>query len=154
MTMMSIRSRTSPAGDPSSPPARILLVEPDEVLSRLTRLTLEDCGYSVVEARSGRDALHTAQRETFDLLIADLSIPDFDPCGLARQLERSASATYVLYLTTHPGRLSELRECAPSDSRRLLEKPFGVTELSSAVRRTLLSLPAEQSDFRHERQSQ
>jgi DNA-binding response OmpR family regulator len=55
---------------------RVLVVEDFDSLRELTRMMLEREGASVVEARSGREALDAARTERFDVALMDLGLPD------------------------------------------------------------------------------
>src|SRR5439155_22893699 len=56
----------------------ILVVEDEPVLLDLAQLILQDCGYRVLDASSGVDALTVWQRHqgAVDLLLTDMIMPD------------------------------------------------------------------------------
>ena len=56
----------------------ILLVEDEANQRLLYQMELEDEGYEVVFACTGREALQEAQRERPDLVVLDLRMPDMD----------------------------------------------------------------------------
>jgi CheY-like chemotaxis protein len=58
--------------------ARILLVEDDQDIRTLFRMTLTSAGYFVREARDGLEAIATLQIEAFDAILLDLSMPRID----------------------------------------------------------------------------
>ena len=55
--------------------SRILLVEDNDELRRLMRLALENEGYRVDAVRSAEDGLRRLERERFDLLLTDYTLP-------------------------------------------------------------------------------
>lgn len=67
-------------------PEKILIVDDDIDTLRLVRLMLERQGFEVVEASNGRLALDIAQRETPDLILLDIMMPDLDGFEVTRQL--------------------------------------------------------------------
>lgn len=56
----------------------VLLVEDYDDARELIRLWLEGCGYRVVAARDGTEAVEAARRECPDLVIMDMSLPVLD----------------------------------------------------------------------------
>src|SRR5213079_1526689 len=59
----------------------ILVVEDYEDASLAMRLALEDCGYHILEASDGAQAVEVAARERPQIILMDLNLPVMD--GLA-----------------------------------------------------------------------
>jgi CheY-like chemotaxis protein len=62
----------------------ILMVDDDAWDRQLFRTLLEEAGYRVVEASSGKDALHAVLNTRLDLVILDLSMPEMDGLEVLR----------------------------------------------------------------------
>jgi signal transduction histidine kinase len=82
-----LRSANSDYGETS---LRILLVEDHDGIARACQRLLVSHGHFVVRAAGAASALAAAQREKFDLLVCDLSLPDGSGLELLPQL-RSCS---------------------------------------------------------------
>lgn len=67
---------------------RILVVDDDEASCRLVGEVLTLAGARVVETASATEALRTARREPFDVVISDIAMPDTDGYTLAAALRR------------------------------------------------------------------
>lgn len=67
---------------------KILIAEDRPSSRELIRTVLEGCGYIVVEAADGRQAVDVARRELPDLLIVDLQMPALDGLGVLAELRR------------------------------------------------------------------
>lgn len=67
-------------------PEKILIVDDDIDTLRLVRLMLERQGYEVVEASNGRMAVDIALRDTPDLILLDIMMPDMDGYEVTRLL--------------------------------------------------------------------
>jgi len=82
-------------------PQRILVANHDEVALRQTSKRLDEMGFSVKCAKSGREALATLEREWFPLLITALKMPVMGGVGLTEALRSAPSTddTYVILLT-------------------------------------------------------
>ena len=58
--------------------ARILVIDDEEELRRIIRMTLEQAGHEVVEARNGGDGLRRQEEAAVDLIITDIMMPETD----------------------------------------------------------------------------
>ena len=93
----------SPALPPATEPsARILLVEDNETDALLLRDTLKDAGSPHLEltvAREVKEALRLLGETRFDVVLADLSLPDCQGMETFNQLYSHASETPIILLT-------------------------------------------------------
>ena len=64
----------------------VLVVDDDQVLRELLRRILEKDGYTVVEARNGREALARLAEITPGLILLDLMMPEMDGFELVEEL--------------------------------------------------------------------
>jgi len=117
----------------------ILVAEGEESLRTLLRIGLELCGYTVIAAAGGRDALHLAGQydRPIDLLISDVVLPEMDGPALARQLAALRADLRVLLLSSC---FDEL-DGADLDVA-VLRKPVRPSALVARVREILDSAPA------------
>ena len=67
---------------------RILLVEDNAVNQKLAMRLLEKRGYQVVIAGNGIEALAALERETFDLVLMDVQMPEMDGFEAAAEVRR------------------------------------------------------------------
>jgi CheY-like chemotaxis protein len=103
--------------------------------------TLEAWDHIPVVARNGREALEAADRETFDLIISDLRMPELGGRELYEELARRhpAAAARLVFSTGDAVRGDTLAFLESLD-RPYLHKPFSLAEL-----RTLLSAVAQEA---------
>jgi CheY-like chemotaxis protein len=116
---------------------RILLVE-DERLIRLTLAeTLEDAGYTVVEAVNGDEACQLMNSNNgFDALLTDIQMPGAaDGIEVARSFHRHHPSSPVLFMTGRPDTLTRVGRLSSSEA--LLRKPFGSTQMLEALQSLL-----------------
>ncbi len=107
-----------------------LLLVDDEVLVRMgTAHMLQDIGYHVIKASSGRQALQMlASDQHVDALITDYAMPDMSGAELAAQAAALRPGLKMLLVTGY----ASFDQHAQIDLPRL-EKPFGQNELAAAV---------------------
>ncbi len=130
-----------PLARPDGTPVRctgdetVLLVEDEDAVRSLLRESLEGYGYTVLEARGGAEALAAAgwHRETLDLLVTDLIMPQMGGVELVERLRAERPELRVLYITGYND-----REIAPAEADQphveLLRKPFTGREFARRVR--------------------
>lgn len=115
---------------------RCLIVEDNPRLAEQVRRILEEQTYEVVITGSGRDAEEKCARESFDLIILDLMLPDYDGVQLCRNLRRRKLATPILMLTALSSTEDKV-EGLNAGADDYLTKPFEPEELLARVRALL-----------------
>jgi PAS domain S-box-containing protein len=124
----------------------VLLVEDEESVRELVRLTLTSRGYNVLEAEDGDCGLRIAKefKENIDILITDVVMPGIGGRELAKKLLALRPAISVLYLSGYTEDTVVTQDVAgPSIS--FLQKPFTLQNLAKKVREVLRSRSAPAS---------
>jgi DNA-binding response OmpR family regulator len=76
----------------------LLFIEDDDQIRLALRLALEDEGYDVREAATGREGLHMFEDAEPELVLLDLRLPDISGFEVCRQL-RSSSIVPIIIVT-------------------------------------------------------
>jgi two-component system KDP operon response regulator KdpE len=113
----------------------ILLVDDEIQIRRLLRFTLEEAGYSVREADSGRIALGEIALHTPDLIILDLGLPDASGSDVLRAMRQLCSVP-VLVLTVLGHEQSKI-SALDAGADDYMTKPFSGAELLAHLRALL-----------------
>ena len=121
-----------------APGARVLIVDDDPVMRRLTTRALQNDGYVLTEATNGREALEVMRRETPDLVILDFVMPELDGLDVLKALRASPTTASlpVLILTSETDE-SSTRAGFDVGATDYLTKPFSNPQLSARVRACL-----------------
>jgi DNA-binding response OmpR family regulator len=82
-----------------SPSPRLLLLEDELPLARIVRESLERQGYQVHHAANGVLGLAAFQRDTFDLCIVDVMLPQLDGFAFVAEVRRTNQQVPILFLT-------------------------------------------------------
>lgn len=125
----------------------ILLVEDDPALRKLARGMLEEYGYGVLDAGSGKEAMAiwNVRHEQIRLLFTDIVLPDgMSGWKLAEELRAKNPDLKVIYSTGFSSE-SLNRRFDPQSCHVLLRKPYPVQTLVRAVRDCLDNVPAIQA---------
>jgi PAS domain S-box-containing protein len=118
----------------------ILLAEDETSLRNLTRNTLQGCGYTVLEAKDGTEALKISRNhdEPIDLLLTDVVMPEMGGLALAQELSRERPAMKVVYMSGYTGRTFGAQGPIEPGSFFLM-KPFTRDGLTQKIREALES---------------
>jgi len=117
---------------------KILTVDDSASMRNLVKMTLLDAGFEVAQANDGREALTAAQAGNYDLVLADVNMPNMDGIQLIRELRADANyrLTPILMLTTvtNPAQRAEGKAAGATG---WIVKPFHPDQLVTAIRRAL-----------------
>jgi CheY-like chemotaxis protein len=116
----------------------LLLVEDEDAVRVITRHVLERCGYVVLEAQGGKEALQICHDydEPIDLLVTDVVMPHMSGRQLAEQLKRLHPEMKVLYLSGYSGD-AVVRHGVLEAEDAFLQKPFSASAVAYRVREVL-----------------
>lgn len=117
--------------------ARILVVEDSSAMRSFVRAALEEAGVvrEVVEASSGFEALRILPRESFDLAVVDINMPDVNGLELIRFMRGSDAheKTPLLVISSEASERDRERGLSLG-ANAYLAKPFTAEQLVDAVR--------------------
>ena len=111
---------------------RLLLIEDEDALGRLTKQGLELARYSVDWCRNGADGFAKACDNEYAVVLLDLMLPGMDGWTICRKLRDRRSAVPILMLTA----LDEVDERVrgfETGADDYLPKPFAFPELKARV---------------------
>jgi DNA-binding response OmpR family regulator len=112
---------------------RVLIVEDQPNVSNYLKRALEEQGYAVDMACTGREALDWAEVVDFDLIVLDIMLPEIDGIAVCRRLRAKGNQAAILMLTardTVDDRVIGLDAGADD----YLVKPFELRELLARLR--------------------
>jgi CheY-like chemotaxis protein len=112
----------------------VLVVEDDAAVRATTSSLLEDLGYSVLSAETGKAALRIIQENaSLDLVFSDVVMPDgMSGVELARKI--GSLRPHLPVLLTSGYTAQRVLPEAPAGGMALLRKPFTQADLSIAIR--------------------
>jgi two-component system OmpR family response regulator len=120
---------------PSSPeaaPIKILYVEDDARLAKLTLTFFEDRGLVVSHVATGPDAIAAAGKRQFDLVLLDLMLPGVDGIEVCRQLRQRLDVPIIMVTARREDADKVLGLESGADD--YVTKPFSPIELVSRIR--------------------
>jgi DNA-binding NtrC family response regulator len=115
---------------------RILVVDDEPSVLDLCERYLSRQGYSVRTASTGAQARQHLGEETFDLLIADIYLPDEGGVSLLKYVRQQHPDLRTMLITGRAGARTVV-DAIRLDVCEYLCKPFTLNALRSAVERSL-----------------
>jgi len=115
---------------------RILIVDDEPVVVRSCERILTPEGYTVESASNGNEAIVKLGKDSFDLVITDLKMPDIDGLELIRWIRNSKPDTGIVVITGFPSQES-IREALSLRILDYLPKPFSPALLVEITQRAL-----------------
>jgi len=113
----------------------------------LTRQILEECGYRVLEARNGLEALSACEKHNchIDLLMTDVVMPQMGGRELAERLASIYPRTQILFTSGYTDD-AVVRHGVIKAGMNFIQKPYTLDALTRKIRE-LLDAPALLNGF-------
>jgi len=113
----------------------VLLVEDNLVNQKVGRLTLERLGYRVDLASDGFEAIEAAQKQDYDIICMDLSMPGMDGIEATlriRELNVPSAKAKIIAMTGHAF-VEDRNRCLDAGMDHFISKPFDLFELKQTL---------------------
>jgi len=124
------------------------MVIDDEPLMRITiQDALEAEGYEVSIAETGQKGLSLFRKNTVDILITDLKLPDMDGLHLLKEAKRMNPETQVIMITAY-GSIDSAVTAMKEGACDYLTKPFSMDELLLILKRIVRIKQLEEENIR------
>jgi CheY-like chemotaxis protein len=116
----------------------ILLVEDEEMVRMLARRILEECGYSVLEAGNGAEALALCDKHEghIDMLMTDVVMPHMGGRELAERMAQMYPEMRILFTSGYTDD-AVVRHGVIETGMNFIQKPFTPDGLAQKVREVL-----------------
>jgi DNA-binding response OmpR family regulator len=110
----------------------ILVMEDDLSVAKGLEMVLSEEGYTVNLAGTGELALEAFKQKRFDLLVADLRLPDIDGMEVIKQVKEAKPETEVIVITGY-GTTATAVEAMKLGVHDFLPKPFTEDQIKAAI---------------------
>jgi CRP-like cAMP-binding protein len=127
---------------------KILLIEDNPEVRENTGEILDLAGYNVVSAPNGKIGVEMAQKESPDLIICDIMMPELDGYGVLHILNKNANTAGIpfIFLTAKTEK-TDIRKGMNLGADDYLTKPFDDTDLLNAVEARLRKAAMQQQHY-------
>lgn len=113
---------------------QILLVDDEEGIRKILGISLADCGYEVITASNGEEALRVWRKERPQIVLTDIKMPIMDGIELLKKIKEESPDTEVIMLTGH-GDLTLAILSLQFEAADFVTKPINDDALEIALKR-------------------
>jgi nitrogen-specific signal transduction histidine kinase/CheY-like chemotaxis protein len=136
--LISEKSREKRAEEIQRGHETVLLVDDEDIIIDVSQKMLKEIGYKVMLAKSGKEAVevYRKHKDEIDLVILDMIMPDMGGGDVYDTLKKIDPDIVVLLSSGYSinGQATEILE---RGCNGFIQKPFNVSQLSQAIRKTL-----------------
>jgi putative two-component system response regulator len=126
----------------------ILVVDDDDLCRDALAEVLRRCGYDVVTASDGRQALEILAKTDCRMVISDWVMPEMNGLALCRAIRQGRFRRYIyIILLTERQSPQDMIEGLTAGADDFMSKPFHPAEVRDSVRAGEVILSLETSDF-------
>ena len=115
---------------------RVLVVDDEAAMRRVLEIMLQKMGHETRVASNGREALELVQRQSFDLVLTDLRMPEMDGVALLDALRAQDVGVPVIILTAY-GTVESAVEAMKKGAYDYILRPFDVEAVERIITRVL-----------------
>jgi len=128
----------------AAPKKKILVVDDNEVILKTVSLKLQGCGYQVITALDGSEAVAAARKETPDLILLDINFPPevdgvpwdgFRIMDWFQRLDPAKKIPIIIITGTEDVKIKE--RAASCGAVAFFHKPINHDDLLKVIRATL-----------------
>ena len=116
---------------------KILVVDDEKDVVELLTFLLQKDGFNVVTASNGKEALDLVPKETPDLILLDVMMPEMDGYTVQTQLmENPKTKEIPIIILTAKGQLKDVFAMS-SNVKAYIEKPFDPKTLRAKIQEAI-----------------
>ncbi len=116
----------------------IMVVDDSTNVRQMVAFTIKNCGYEVIEAKDGQDALTKINGKTIDMIVTDLNMPNLDGIGLIKGVRAEPSHRFIpIIMLTTESQESKKVEGKQAGATGWIVKPFKPEQLVGVIRKVL-----------------
>jgi two-component system response regulator AtoC len=117
-------------------PAKLLVVDDDPDILEVLAALLKREGHEVTSCATGATAIAAGREEKFDIVLADIRLPDLDGLAVLRAFREVSPETAVI-VTTAFGTVETAIQAIKTGAYDYIPKPFKLDEVRIVVQRAL-----------------
>ena len=117
---------------------RIMTVDDSASMRQMVGFTLKQHGYDIIEAVNGTEALKKLEKESIDMLITDINMPELDGISLVRRVRDNPSYKFIpIIILTTELQAEKKQEGKAAGATGWIVKPFRPDQLVAVVRKVM-----------------
>ncbi len=128
---------------------RILIVDDDDTIRSTMKAILEDEGYEVDLAASGKEGVQKAKDTSYNIALLDIRLPDMEGVELLKLMKPAVPRTRKIMVTGYPSTQNAI-EALNKNADAYLIKPVDIEKLLNTIKEQL-KLQEEEKSFNEEK---
>lgn len=122
---------------------KIFLLEDELMLQRSIEEYIKELGYSIVCFSDGLDAKQELEKNSYDLLLLDINVPNFTGLELVESLKLKHDFTPAIFLSADTS-IDTISDAFEKGAIDYLKKPFHLKELGLRIQKEITSMKIRQ----------
>ncbi|MFN6946209.1 MAG: response regulator [Cytophagaceae bacterium] len=116
---------------------KVLIAEDSSVIQNLTKKILEFQNFSITSVKNGKEVLRELEKESFDVLLLDINMPQMDGMTCAKTIRQLADGNKNIPIIAITGNAKNYSEQDFKDAgiNEYLPKPLDFDKLVDAVKK-------------------
>ena len=115
---------------------KILVVDDDQTLRETLKSSLEFHDFIVTTANDGQEAVETVRKESFDLVVMDVNMPNLNGIEALKEIKKINPSVIVIILTAYSN-INDAVDAVKEGAYNYLEKPIKHDHLASLIKRAI-----------------
>jgi CheY-like chemotaxis protein len=115
---------------------RVLIVDDEPQIRDMLREWLTRSGYEVLDAPDGKQAIEILRKQSFDVVVADILMPEKDGLEVIMYLQRESPLTKCVAMSAPSNRVF-LQSAQLLGATRVVEKPITGADVEAAIKDAL-----------------
>lgn len=129
--------------------AKILYIEDEQSLGKITRDMLVKNGFTVDWQQDGKKALEAFNTNSYSICVVDIMVPGIDGYSFVKEVRKSNAAIPVIFLTAR-SLTDDVIKGFEIGGNDYLKKPFSIEELIVRINSLLNRMPKPASEVQQE----
>ncbi len=125
---------------------KILVIDDDPSIRNMLAIVLKKSGYQVTCTESGKTSLEKLKKESFDLIISDIKMPDINGIELLKKIKTISPEVPVIMITAFAS-ANDAVEAMKLGAEDYVTKPFSLDELKIIIDRAIYKTNIEKENI-------
>ena len=122
--------------------ARIIIIDDDESIRQVLKTILEEEGYTVDTADTGKEAILKTNEKAYNLALIDMRLPDIEGIDLILKIKDTTPRMRKIIVTGYPT-IQNAMEAVNRQADAFILKPFDVERVLQTIREQLMKQDEE-----------
>ncbi len=122
--------------------ARIIIIDDDESIRQVLKTILEEEGYAVDTADTGKEAVLKTNEKVYNLALIDIRLPDIEGIDLILKIKDTTPRMRKIIVTGYPT-IQNAMEAVDRQADAFILKPFDVERVLQTIREQLMKQDEE-----------